>query len=147
VKLADVRSLSRLNGATVAGHDAPEDPAYMLTNEPTRAIEPRATTTRRSTPPTDINECARFVPYLQSGILQNRQENKRFGLGSHLEGSPSWHQGFENIFTVFGAPSIVSTEELVPTPTFPGPDKSDEKWPINLNPLVNQPKTLISWEN
>jgi hypothetical protein len=48
-----------------------------------------------------------------------------------------WHQGFEEYSLFFDAPSIVSTEELVPTPTFPGPDKSDEKWPINLNPLVN----------
>ena len=31
---------------------------------------------------------------------QDRQENVRFGLGSYLEGSPSWNRGFEDIFTV-----------------------------------------------
>jgi hypothetical protein len=72
VKLADVRSLSRLNGATVAGPDAPEDPAFTLKNDPTRATEPRATITRRSTPPTDNNLCARFAPYVQSEISKNR---------------------------------------------------------------------------
>jgi hypothetical protein len=47
----------------------------------------------------------RFLRRLRSDtskavFQQNRQENKRFGLGSHLEGSPCWNHGFEDIFTV-----------------------------------------------
>ena len=59
-------------------------------------------------------------------------------IGSRLEGSLSF--GIRDLKTYslfFDAPSIVNTEELVPTPTFPGPEKSDAKWLINLNPLVN----------